>query len=459
MQPLNPVVTLEPSAPAGRGCGNGRGGVGTVLDGSLEGPGIEIAAILGGLLLGATFAALDAALTALGEVRLKAHTDAGGPYASTAARALRDLHAIQARLLVGRVLCLTSAAALTAVLALSYDGLTAAIGGAAAVAFLYGILAEVATTMARRRAGRWALRMLKWLHPVELLMVPLAAPLAWLGRVVGRAVPAAPSEDPERVAELGLERMIEEHEEEGSISVDHAELLRNALEFKNTVAHEVMVPRTQMVAIEIDTPLPEVLDRIIEEGHSRYPVYREKVDNVQGVLYAKDLFAVLRNGDGDGMHLRDVLRRPVFYAAETQKIGMLLKEMQSRRVHLAVVVDEFGGTSGIVTLEDILEEIVGEIRDEYDEDETGVQEISPGRYIADAGMSVYDLEDYLGVKLHDEAGDYDSLGGMVVELAGHVPATGESVVSGPFRLIVRDADQRHVRRVEILRRPGADAAE
>ena len=133
--------------------------------------------------------------------------------------------------------------------------------------------------------------------------------------------------------------------------------------------------------------------------------------------------------------------------------------MQARRIHLAVVVDEFGGTSGIVTLEDILEEIVGEIQDEYDDDELSVQEIAPGRYIADAGISVYDLEDYLGTKLEHEEGEYDSLGGMVVELAGHVPATGESVVSGPFRLIVRDADQRHVRRVEILRRPDADAAE
>ena len=426
---------------------------------SLEGPGTEIAAIVVAVLLGATFAALDAALAGIGEVRLKAQVDAGGPYSRTAARALRELHDIQARLLMGRVVCLTSAAALSAVVALEYDGIYAAIAGAAGVAVLYGVLAEVGTTVARRRAGRWALRMLTWLYPVELLMMPFAAPLAWLGRTVGAAVPAAPSDDPERVAELGLERMIEEGEEEGSISVDHAELLRSVLEFKNTVAHEVMVPRTQMVAIEVDTPLSDVLDLIIEEGHSRYPVYREKVDHVQGVLYAKDLFAVLRTGEGQEMHLRDVIRRPVFYAAETQKIGTLLKEMQARRVHLAVVVDEFGGTSGIVTLEDILEEIVGEIRDEYDEEETGVQEIAPGRYIADAGISVYDLEDYLGVKLHDDGGDYDSLGGMVVELAGHVPAAGESVVSGPFRLIVRDSDPRHVRRVEILRRPDADAAE
>jgi len=425
----------------------------------LEDPGTEIATILGGVLLGATFAALDAGLAALGEVRLKAHADAGGLYSGTAERALRDLHKIQARLLMGRVVCLTTAAALAAGVALEYGGTTTAIAGAAAVALLYAVVAELATTVARRRAGRWALRMLKWLYPVELVLMPLAAPLAMLGRFVGKLVPAAPTDDPERVAELGLERMIEAGEEEGSIEGDHAELLRSVLEFKNTVAHEVMVPRTQMVAVELATPLAEVLDLINEEGHSRYPVYREKVDNVVGVLYAKDLFRILQtNGDAE-VPLKDVIRRPVFFAAETQKIGTLLKEMQARRIHLAVVVDEFGGTSGIVTLEDILEEIVGEIQDEYDDEELSVQEIAPGRYIADAGISVYDLEDYLGTKLEHEEGEYDSLGGMVVELAGHVPAAGESVVSGPFRLIVRDADQRHVRRVEILRRPDADAAE
>ena len=423
----------------------------------MEGPGPALAIILGSILLGVTFAAVDAALAELGEVRLRALAAGGGSHARAAARAVRDLDRIRARLLAGRVISLSAAVALSSRLAAMW-GTGGVLLAAAAVALVYSGLAEIATTAARRRAGRWAVRMLQWLRPFEWLAEPVAIPLAWLGRIVTRWVPEAPVDDAERVAEIGLEQMIDESQQEGAIEPHHADLLRSVLEFKNTVAHEVMVPRTQMVAIETGTPLPQVLELIIEKGHSRYPVYRDRIDDVVGVLYAKDLFAIARDGEEvDGKVLGDVIRKSVFFAAESQKIGTLLNEMQARRVHLAVVVDEFGGTSGIVTLEDIIEEIVGDIRDEYDGEDSTVVEVGPGHYLADARISVYDLEEHIGAKIHDEEGDYDSLGGMLVELAGHVPAVGESLLAGPFRLTVREADQRHVRRVEI-RRQKDDAA-
>src|SRR5690606_22465474 len=177
-----------------------------------------------------------------------------------------------------------------------------------------------------------------------------------------------PADDDHAVREV--EHMIEQREESGSIPADFAELLLSVLEFKDTVAREVMVPRTQMKAIEIDTSIDEVLDIIVREGHSRYPVYRDRPDHIEGILYAKDLFRILKNGERDKHHsLHRIIRRPVLFVAETHKTGRLLREMQARRFHLAIVVDEFGGTSGIVTLEDILEEIVGEIRDEHDTEE------------------------------------------------------------------------------------------
>jgi putative hemolysin len=150
--------------------------------------------------------------------------------------------------------------------------------------------------------------------------------------------------------------------------------------------------------------------------------------------------------------LHRIIRRPVFFVAETHKIGQLLREMQARRFHLAVVVDEFGGTSGVVTLEDIVEEIVGEIRDEHDREEPMVQEISPGVWSVDARISIYDLGEILGVDFEDEDVAYDSLGGMIVELADRVPDVGESVASHGFDFIVREGDEKHVTRVEIVRR-------
>jgi CBS domain containing-hemolysin-like protein len=254
------------------------------------------------------------------------------------------------------------------------------------------------------------------------------------------------------LAELTVEHVIGQGEETGTIGQEYAQMLRSVLEFRNTVAREIMVPRTQVVAFEVETGIDDVLEHVIESGHSRYPVYRGQIDQVEGILYAKDLFKVLQGAhDASGILLQDIIRKPVFFAAESQKIGVLLREMQRRRSHLAVVVDEFGGAAGIVTLEDIVEEIVGEIQDEHDEEAPLVYERAPGHYFVDAGISVYDLEEQLGEPICEDKSDFDSLGGMLVHLVGQVPAIGESLQAGPYRVVVLDADERRVRRVEMVR--------
>jgi CBS domain containing-hemolysin-like protein len=213
-----------------------------------------------------------------------------------------------------------------------------------------------------------------------------------------------------------------------------------------------MVPRTSVVAIEINTPLDEVVQLIIAQGHSRYPVYRERIDQVEGTLYAKDLFRLIRPDADSTGRLEDLIRRPVFFTAHSQKISVLLRQMQARRVHVAIVVDEFGGTSGMVTLEDIMEEIVGEIRDEHDSDENPVRQIGPDRYIANADVSLYDLAEITGLHLPEHTRSYESLGGMLVDLAGRVPKSGDSIEIGGHEMIVRAADERRVSRVEVVKR-------
>ncbi|HEX2678418.1 MAG TPA: transporter associated domain-containing protein, partial [Polyangiales bacterium] len=200
------------------------------------------------------------------------------------------------------------------------------------------------------------------------------------------------------------------------------------------------------------TPLDEVLGLLIAEGHSRYPVYRDRIDQVEGTLYAKDLFRFVREGSQTGIKLEDLIRRPVLFSAPTQKISVLLRQMQARRVHMAIVVDEFGGTMGMVTLEDVIEEIVGEIRDEHDTDETPVRQIGPDRYLANADVSLYDLAEITGLALPEEARSYESLGGMLIDLAGRVPKSGDSIEVGGHEMIVRAADERRVSRVEVVRR-------
>ncbi len=402
--------------------------------------------------MGALLAAVSAGIQALGEAGLQALSEEGTPNAKVAARVLRELTAVQARLLMGRILCVALAAAFVAYSLLQAYGPGTALVGVLVIAVAYAIVATIVSAIVRRRSGQATLRIWKWLRPVELLLAPVAAPLTWISDLVARIVPETQMQDPSRLAELTVEHVIEQGEEEGGIAEEHAQMLRSVLEFKNTVAREIMVPRTQVVAFELETSIDEVLESIMESGHSRYPVYRRNIDHVEGVLYAKDLFQVLRNtADASTILLENVIRKPVFFAAESQKIGVLLREMQRRRSHLAVVVDEFGGAAGIVTLEDIVEEIVGEIQDEHDEEAPLVYERAPGHYFVDASISVYDLEEHLGESICEDKGDFDSLGGLLVHLAGQVPVIGETLRAGPYRVVVLDADERHVRRVEMLR--------
>ncbi|MCB9593170.1 MAG: CBS domain-containing protein [Sandaracinaceae bacterium] len=405
--------------------------------------------------------ALGGAIASLGEVRLLAAVEAGGRDGRTAARLLEEAGHRRTRLAVGRVLGLVSAVALTMHLTWGIFPPWGTALGVAAVAFTQAAVAAGLGAAARARATTWALPMARLLRPFELLVWPFSIPVHLLATAVGRAFespPDANKDDEHTLREV--EHMIEKREESGSITEEFAELLLSVFEFKDTVAREVMVPRTQMRAFELGASLDEVVEMIERHGHSRYPVYRDTLDRIEGILYAKDLFRILREGEQSSYEsLRDIIRRPVFFVAETQKIGQLLREMQSQRFHLAVVADEFGGTSGIVTLEDILEEIVGEIQDEHDAEEMPIRQLGERHLWVDASVSVYDVAHVLDADLDTDEGDYDSVGGMIVERAGRVPVVGESLFFRGFEFIVRASDERHVTEVEIVERPHADGPE
>jgi CBS domain containing-hemolysin-like protein len=241
------------------------------------------------------------------------------------------------------------------------------------------------------------------------------------------------------------------------------------LEFTELSARDAMVPRTKVIGIRLGTSLSEILKTVTESGHSRYPVYREDMDDVFGLLYAKDLFRVMKNTwrpppNEDGSdppppeavpshsesRLLDIVREPVKFVSESQPLSTLLREMRQDREHIAVVVDEFGGTSGIVTLEDVLEEIVGDIQDEHDYEEAPIVDLGQGRLICEATVLVSELSAYLGRDLDPEE-RYDSLGGMLTDKLGRVPEIGTSMVAYGMRFIVLESDEKHIVKVEIVR--------
>ncbi len=410
---------------------------------------------LGGILaaclpaiLAAAFAAASAAIGALSAARRAALRDAlTGSARSALERYLEQGPAIESRWLVLRALGI----ALTALLVYTrlpapwgiWSGLTA--GSIAVVA--YALPSEIARALASRDPERAAPLLLKILHPIELLATPVSAPVFWLSRLVGGLLSPAPTRAP-GVTETEVEMIVTEGELNGSLAHEQSEMIRNVLEFGDVTAADVMVPRTQVTAFEVTTHLHDVLAQITDSGHSRYPVYAGSIDNVIGLLYAKDL---LRHAsDLHGRTLEGLLRTPVAFVPEGQSGSSVLKDMRAGRQHMAIVIDEFGGTSGVLTLEDLLEKIVGDIRDEHDVEEPPIVDLGNGRLVVDASVPIADLSRYLGAELPSD-GDYHSLGGFISAQLGRVPEIGAQLSAYGLHFEVREADERRVSTVEITR--------
>jgi CBS domain containing-hemolysin-like protein len=394
---------------------------------------------------GSLFAAGDEALTALSEARLQTLLQ---EKPKVFERYAKDRSRVLSRWLVARILSISLASVLLRDAAEIFVGPRAAPLVAVVGALLtYGTCAEILGTLARRRPEPTGAAALRFLFLIEWVVVPLAAPLAVLGRWVARRLKPEP-----KMTESEVEWAVSQGERAGAIAEEPAEMIRNVLEFKDITAREVMVARRRVTGVELSTPLDKVLATVAAEGHSRYPVFRETLDHVVGLLYAKDLFDLVAKGKLEGMKAEDVARKNVLFVTESQPAASVLKEMRARRQHMAIVSDEFGGTSGVVTLEDILEQIVGDISDEHD-DEAGsqIQKIAEGRFVADAAIAIEDLEPYIGMVLPTE-GQFESLGGLIVERMGRVPEVGTEVKLDGYALIVREADETRVVKVEIVKK-------
>jgi CBS domain containing-hemolysin-like protein len=218
-----------------------------------------------------------------------------------------------------------------------------------------------------------------------------------------------------------LQYLLDQGKESGALNMLEHELIKNVFDFNERIVKNIMVPRTKISAVEVDSPKEELLHTIISEGYSRVPVYDGSIDKIVGMVHAKDLLPFLI--DKKELELKNIIRKP-YFIPETKKINDLMSEFQLKRIQIAVVLDEFGGTSGIVTLEDIVEELVGEIQDEYDEEKPIVQQVSETEFIVDASASLHDVNEFLPLELPVST-DYDTISGLVSELFDKIPDVGE----------------------------------
>jgi putative hemolysin len=314
-----------------------------------------------------------------------------------------------------------------------------AAGGAAVLivtillAFFTIVFGElVPKTFALTHTDRVALSLAGPMELVGEILSPVVRLLTWATRVVSGGRP-----DVARQTQIGtqeLKLIVERGGEEGILEAEEEQMISAVIELGQRRVHEVMVPRTDIQTLEATATLEEVIDTIVSEGHSRIPVYRKSIDEIIGILYAKDLLPLLK-GDNQGLDLRKMLRPPLF-VPESMSIDDLLHMLQRRKVHIAIVLDEYGGTAGMVTIEDLIEEIVGEIQDEYDVEEPMTERLSEHVARVDGRASVDDLADLFGMELGDleDSDEYDTVGGLIYHRIGGVPKPGDEVRIDAYRL-------------------------
>lgn len=248
-----------------------------------------------------------------------------------------------------------------------------------------------------------------------------------------------------RTTEQEINDFIEASEEEGLVNEEECEMIRSIFSLGTTIVREVMVTRTEMACVRVDATVRELLDTIIACGHSRIPVYEDSIDNIIGLLYAKDLLKQWGT-DEQSLSVRSIMRPP-YFIPESKNLEQLLQEFKRKRIHLAIVIDEYGGTSGLITIEDLLEQIVGDIQDEYDREESLLTVNPDGSITADGRLPVEELEEHFGIQI--ERDNFDSVGGLAFHLTGKIPTVGDVIEGNGLCLKILDADLRRVKKISI----------
>jgi len=406
------------------------------------------------LLLIALDSAVETALTNISRLRLRQLLERGVPRAQAINDLLDNPQRFPATLLFVNTIALLTIGAV-AIYISQYFGEwwwhVLALVVAAMIVLVFGI--AVPKALAMRNPERTALALFAPINTVRRVVLPLVAFAGVCAKPVvrllgGRTAPAGPF-----VTQEEMRMLVNVGEDEGVIQHEEEQLIHSIFEFGDTVVREVMVPRPYIVAVEDDSTVASAADIALKSGHTRLPVYKESIDTVVGVATVQDMLRAIRQDRENDQVTR--IMRPVHYVPEMKKVDELLRELQRGRRHMAIVVDEYGGTAGLVTIEDLLEEIVGEIQDEYDEEPQMFERVSEYETTMDARVPLDDVNDLLGTNW--EAEDSDTIGGFVYEQLGRVPNPGDTVQQGNYEIKVVSTEGTRIKQLSIVKqRPPED---
>ena len=395
--------------------------------------------------LSAFFSSAETALTTVNKIRIRNLAEAGDKSAVTLTKVLEDQGKMLSAILVGNNVVNLTASSMSTTLAMniwSNKAVGIATGVLTLVILVFGEISP--KTISTLYSEKISLKYAKIIYMFMTVMTPVIYAVNVLSSGFLRLVHVDPNRKQEAITEDELRTIVEVSHEEGVIESEGKKIINNVFDFGDSVAKDIMVPRIDMAMVEVGATYDELIDIFREEKYTRMPVYEETTDNVIGIINMKDVLLIDRNEE---FHVRDLLREPL-YTYEYKNTAELMVEMRQTSNNMIIVLDEYGATAGMITLEDLLEEIVGEIRDEYDEDEEQeLVEVGPGEYVVEGSMKLDDLNDQLDLELESE--DYDSIGGLIIGQLDRLPEEGESVVCDGIRLVVDRLDKNRIDRVHM----------
>ena len=395
--------------------------------------------------LSAFFSSAETALTTVNKIRIRNLAEAGDKSAVTLTKVLEDQGKMLSAILVGNNVVNLTASSMSTTLAMniwSNKAVGIATGVLTLVILVFGEISP--KTISTLYSEKISLKYAKIIYMFMTVMTPVIYAVNVLSSGFLRLVHVDPNRKQEAITEDELRTIVEVSHEEGVIESEEKKIINNVFDFGDSVAKDIMVPRIDMAMVEVGATYDELIDIFREEKYTRMPVYEETTDNVIGIINMKDVLLIDRNEE---FHVRDLLREPL-YTYEYKNTAELMVEMRQTSNNMIIVLDEYGATAGMITLEDLLEEIVGEIRDEYDEDEEQeLVEVGPGEYVVEGSMKLDDLNDQLDLELESE--DYDSIGGLIIGQLDRLPEEGESVVCDGIRLVVDRLDKNRIDRVHM----------
>ena len=398
------------------------------------------------LALSAFFSSAETALTTVNRLRVRALVDDGDARAIVLSKVIDDPGKLLSAILIGNNIVNIAASSIATLLATEFFGSAGAGIATGVMTLLVLIFGEVTPkTMASLKAEKIALNYAKTIYVLMFVFTPLIFILDLLSGGLLRLMGIDPDKRDDSVTEEDLRTIVEAGHEDGVLETEEHKMINNVFDFGDHQAKDIMVPRVDMCFLKLDATYEDFMELYREEKFTRIPVYEETRDNVIGILNVKDLLLYDRSQE---FHVRDFLRE-AYYTYEFKNTSELMVEMRKNSISIAIVLDEYGATAGLVTLEDLLEEIVGDIRDEFDEAEAEeVQQLGEREYLVEGACKLEDLNDLIGLGIESE--DYDSIGGIVIDALQHLPSEGEDVtLENGTRLVVEKVDKNRIEKVHI----------